>query len=128
MNFVDGEVAWRVPIAVQIIPAIIVSIILIGLPETPRWLIQQGRDDEAVEVMCKVFNAPPDDSYIQSEKSSILEALEIENADPFRWSKVFRKDAVRTGWRVFLACLVLTMNQVCPGSRPAALCIPSSQF
>ncbi|KAJ3532419.1 hypothetical protein NM208_g8442 [Fusarium decemcellulare] len=54
MDFVGGAIAWRLPIAAQILPAIVISIVLFGLPETPRWLIERGRVDEAVEVMCQV--------------------------------------------------------------------------
>ena len=112
MSFIDGPFAWRFPIACQIIFAVIIAILIFGLPETPRWLIQQGRVDEAVEVMCKVFNAPSTDSFIVSERDAILDTVSIENASPFKWSKLFHRDPLQTGWRLFLACLVLFMNQV----------------
>src|SRR5450756_52587 len=112
MSFVDGPFAWRFPIACQTIFAFVIIILIFGLPETPRWLIQQGRVDEAVEVMSKVFNAPNTDPFIVAEKEAILNAVAIENSAPFMWSKLFHRDPLQTGWRVFLACLVLFMNQV----------------
>ncbi|THX44936.1 hypothetical protein D6D08_10487 [Aureobasidium pullulans] len=111
MNFVGGAVAWRLPIAAQILPAVIISIVLFGLPETPRWLIERGRIEEATQVMCQVYGTGPEDEYIVAEKAAIIEALEIENANPFRWTHVLRKDRVQTGWRVWLAVLALTFNQ-----------------
>lgn len=113
MNFVGGAVAWRLPIAAQILPAIIISVVLFGLPETPRWLIERGRVQEAVDVMCQVYGAGPEDEYIVCEKAAILETLELEAADPFRWTNILKKDRVRTGWRVWLAVLALSFNQVC---------------
>lgn len=74
--------------------------------------MEQGRPDEAVAVMCQVFGTTPDDEYVQAEKAGILEALAIESESPFKWSKLFQKDAVQTGWRIVLAVLVLAMNQV----------------
>ena len=74
--------------------------------------MEHGRVDEAVEVMCKVYGAPPDDEYIVNEKRGILEALEIERQSPFSWANVFKKDRVHTGWRIILACLGLSFNQV----------------
>ncbi|KAH8749057.1 general substrate transporter, partial [Hyaloscypha sp. PMI_1271] len=111
MSFVDGPIAWRLPIACQTIFAFVIIILIFGLPETPRWLIQQGRVDEAVEVMSKVFNAPNTDPFIVVEKEAILNAVAIESSAPFMWSKLFHRDPLQTGWRVFLACLVLFMNQ-----------------
>ncbi|TRX92217.1 hypothetical protein FHL15_006832 [Xylaria flabelliformis] len=112
INFAGGEIAWRLPIAIQIIPAIIISIVLFGLPETPRWLMEQGRIDEAVAVMCHVYGVDSDDDKIQEEKAAIIHALEIENADPFRWTNVFKKDRLHTGRRVILAILALSSNQL----------------
>lgn len=112
MDFVGGAIAWRLPIAMQIVPAIIISIMLLGLPETPRWLIEKGRVDEAVEVMCKVYGTTEDDDYIVMEKRQIIESLELERKSPFSWLNVFKKDQIQTGKRVLLACLGLSFNQV----------------
>ena len=36
MSYAEGAVAWRFPIAFQLVFAIIVTILLFGLPESPR--------------------------------------------------------------------------------------------
>jgi hypothetical protein len=112
-SFISGAAAWRVPIALQIPMAAGVSVLVIGLPETPRWLWQQGRKDEAISVMTKVYDVPENDSYILQESEEIVKAIEIESASPFKWARIFQRDALQTGHRVGLACLVLFMNQVC---------------
>jgi hypothetical protein len=96
----------------QIPPAIIIFILVIGLPESPRWLIQKDRIEEAVEVMSHVFKVDANDEFVISEKHAMVSAVALEAANPFQWAHVFRKDSVRTGYRIFLACLVLFMNQV----------------
>ena len=111
-SFIGGAVAWRTPIVFQIPMAMAVAVLIVGLPETPRWLWQQGRIDEATEVMTKLYDVPRDDPYIIEESEEIRKAIEIESASPFKWSKIFQRDALQTGWRVWLACLVLFMNQV----------------
>ncbi|KAF2096109.1 putative transporter [Rhizodiscina lignyota] len=111
LSFVDGPVAWRLPIALQIPMAFSVAALVYGLPETPRYLVQKGRIDEAVAVMSKVWNAPADDPYIVAEKEDIIKAIHLEEVAPFKWRTIFKRDPMQTGWRVFLACLVLFMNQ-----------------
>jgi hypothetical protein len=124
MSFTTGSIAWRLPISLQLIPCVLVSILLIGLPETPRYLIQTDNVEDAITVLCQVFGAEPDDEYVQQEKNNIIHALEIENQTPFQWRHIFRKDRVQTGKRVLLACFVLTCNQVREPSFSAIALIP----
>ena len=86
--------------------------------------MEYGRVDEAVEVMCKVYGAPPDDEYIVNAKRGILEALEIERQSPFSWANVFKKDRVHTGRSIILAFLGLSFNQV----RAPCFSLPSGAF
>ncbi|KAE8143815.1 MFS sugar transporter [Aspergillus pseudotamarii] len=111
MDFVGGAIAWRLPIAAQILPAFIISIVLFGLPETPRWLIERGRVDEAVQVMCQVYGVGPEDESVQHETREILGALANESEVDFHWSRLFKNDRVQTRRRVGLALLVLSFNQ-----------------
>lgn len=112
LSFVRGSVAWRLPIACQIPMALSVMILVTGLPETPRFLMHKGQVDDGVAVMCKVWDTAKNDPYVQNEKKEILKAISLEKSTHFKWSRIFQQDAVQTGWRIFLACLALFMNQV----------------
>src|ERR671933_2686252 len=46
-----ADIAWRWMFIVMAIPAAIFFLLLFTVPETPRWLFQAGRRDEAVEVV-----------------------------------------------------------------------------
>ncbi|KAH7187952.1 general substrate transporter [Fusarium oxysporum] len=113
MSFVGGAIAWRLPIAFQIVFAVGVIILVFALPESPRWLLVKGRDQEAVNVLCQVHDKDPSDPYIVSESASIQQAIELElsaNKDD-SFLSIFRKDSIGTRYRVLLAWGVQFMNQ-----------------
>lgn len=111
MSYAGGALAWRLPISMQIPPCFIIAILVKGLPESPRWLVQKDRIQEAVEILAHVFKAEQNDETVQSEKNAMIDAVALERSNPFQWTNIFRADSVRTGYRIFLACLVLFMNQ-----------------
>ena len=106
--YVSGSTAWRTPIALQMVFAIIVVFLLFGLPESPRWLCKQGREEEAIEVLCAVFDLPADDDYVVGEIRGIRRALALEREGGEKsWWSIFKKDKVKTRRRVALAWFVL---------------------
>ena len=50
-SFGNADLIWRFPIAFQIIFGLIVSIGMVFLPESPRWLLLNERHAEAAEVI-----------------------------------------------------------------------------
>ncbi|OQU98931.1 hypothetical protein CLAIMM_04640 [Cladophialophora immunda] len=111
LTFAGGPLAWRLPIACQIVIALSVSILVFGLPETPRYLIQKDRTDEAIAVMAKVWGLSPQEPRIAAEIEDIVKIRQLQHSQPFRWSKILHKDPLQTRWRLFLAVLLLFMNQ-----------------
>ncbi len=113
MSFVGGEVAWRLPIACQMAFAFVVIIIVFGLPESPRYCYRHGRKEEALQILCDVYNRSPDHPKIQMEQNEIFEAIamETENGE-YQWTQILRRDEVQTGKRVLLAYGMQFMNQV----------------
>ncbi|KAJ9156225.1 Hexose transporter [Pleurostoma richardsiae] len=72
--------AWRLPSLIQIVPSILAAMVVMILPESPRWLINQDRHDEALEVLAAV-NAGGD----KDAPSVILQYREI--TDTIAWEK-----------------------------------------
>lgn len=104
----------------QIVPALAISVVIFGVPESPRWLAQKGQSDQATSTLSYVFDLPVDNPYISGELDAIFNAVLLEDAGRFHWKVLFIKDAIKTNYRVLLAFLVLFMNQVgC--SRPRCL-------
>ncbi|QSO50762.1 MFS transporter [Alicyclobacillus curvatus] len=48
------SISWRVFFAVSALPILYAGVIKVGLPESPRWLLQRGRRDEAEAVMTQI--------------------------------------------------------------------------
>lgn len=72
-NFIGGtgesqsQAAWRIPLALQLVPAIILGVGILFMPFSPRWLLGHGRDDEALAVLSSVRRLPPDSDVVQIE-------------------------------------------------------------
>ncbi|KAK3077127.1 hypothetical protein LTS18_011150, partial [Coniosporium uncinatum] len=113
MNFTEGSIAWRLPIACQVIFAFVVIGLVFGLPESPRWLYNRGRNEEAVKVLCDVYDYDTDHPEFIRESNQILHAIEIETHNAASsWWDIFKQDEVQTGKRVLLAYGMQFMNQV----------------
>ncbi|KAF4597534.1 hypothetical protein EYR40_007996 [Pleurotus pulmonarius] len=64
---VQSEAAWRIPLALQLVPAIILGIGILFMPFSPRWLVNKGRDEEALKVLSAARRMPPDSDLVQIE-------------------------------------------------------------
>jgi MFS family permease len=75
-SFLDpSSVAWRFPIAFQNVFALVILIFVLPLPESPRWLILKGREEEALEVLSAILDMPEHDPYVHSEFAAIKDAV-----------------------------------------------------
>lgn len=91
----------------------IVIVLVFGLPESPRYLYKHGRSEEALAILCDVYDGTPDDPKIAKENAEILEALKVEQEHgEYKWSQLLKKDKVQTGRRVLLAYGMQFMNQM----------------
>ncbi|CAE6427073.1 unnamed protein product [Rhizoctonia solani] len=87
-NFIGGtdsnqsEAAWRIPLALQLVPALILGVGVIFMPYSPRWLVAQGRDEEAIKVLSATRELPEESELIQIEyleiKAEVLFESELE--------------------------------------------------
>ena len=51
---------WRLMIAIAIIPSLILGLGMLRQPESPAWLVEQEREDEAREILGRVRDRPED--------------------------------------------------------------------
>jgi len=60
--------AWRFPLAFQIVPALLLLVVSRWLPFSPRWLLQQGREEEAHEVIKRLHRTNDDQHELISSR------------------------------------------------------------
>ncbi|EXL71831.1 hypothetical protein FOPG_12529 [Fusarium oxysporum f. sp. conglutinans race 2 54008] len=126
LHFVGGSFAWRFPLAFQIVFAAIVLVLLLDLPESPRWLYKAGRQRDATQALCRVFDQAEDSEFIRLEQESIAKALELESRESSNsWLSLFKNDAVKTRRRVLLAYAVMILDQA-TGINLVVFYIPSA--
>ena len=69
-----SEHDWRWMFEVEAVPALIFTVILFLIPESPRWLAKKGRDDLAKDVFRKIAG----EEYASAEMRLVKRALDQE--------------------------------------------------
>jgi sugar porter (SP) family MFS transporter len=66
-----GPSNWRWMFAAGALPAIIFFLLLVRVPESPRWLVKKGREEEALAVLTRVNSAETAAAEIQTIRETI---------------------------------------------------------
>ncbi|KAF8693905.1 Permeases of the major facilitator superfamily, partial [Rhizoctonia solani] len=70
---IPGSASWRIPVGLQLLWGLILCGGILFLPESPRYLLGQGREQEAREAISAVNGYAPNDPFVDD----IVEELEI---------------------------------------------------
>lgn len=63
--------SYRIPIALQMLWALILGTGLLLLPESPRFFIRKGQKDKARQVLARIRDQPEDSEFIENELNEI---------------------------------------------------------
>jgi len=98
-SFLSGSISWRFPIAFQLVFSVILICTVPWLPESPRWLLAHGYEEEGVAVLVALEGetATVKDPKIVDQKLEILEAVRIEQETSPSWSDIVHGRTGDTG-------------------------------
>ena len=77
------DVAWRWMFGVMAVPAVIFLLLLATVPETPRWLLSVGRDQEGEAVLRRLCTTEEEARFELEEIHASLAAAENAKDVPF---------------------------------------------
>jgi sugar porter (SP) family MFS transporter len=105
-------VSWRFPLAFQCFYAIVTVAMLPWLVESPRWLIQKGRQEEARHVVARLLSKAPGDTEVQTFFDGIAAGLRHEmETTKGSWHIFFSSDKLHSRRRVILGAGTQFMQQ-----------------
>jgi sugar porter (SP) family MFS transporter len=102
MSHATGTVSWRFPLALSSFWSILVLSTTPHLPESPRWLLKKGREEEAREVLAALSDTSVNSEQVNADVAEIKESLVI--AGEGRFTDIFRNGPLRLFHRACLAC------------------------
>ncbi|TMX02610.1 hypothetical protein EJD97_020775 [Solanum chilense] len=80
LAFTDVKGTWRWMLGVAGLPAIIQFLLMLALPESPRWLYRKGKVDESRDIISKIYPAEEVENEMMAMKKSVEEEKEIEGS------------------------------------------------
>ena len=63
---------WRIPFALQMLPGVVLLAGILFQNESPRWLVEKNRIEDAGKALAKVRNKSVDDAQVKQELNEIV--------------------------------------------------------
>lgn len=79
-SYVDSDWSWRAPWLLHLIICVAFGFLIITLPFSPRWLIDNGRYEEAKAVLIELHEVPGNHPMVLQEYQDIVSELEFERS------------------------------------------------
>ncbi|KAG9254045.1 MFS quinate transporter QutD [Emericellopsis atlantica] len=88
----DASLAqWTIPLALQLLPGVLLASGIFFCPESPRWLARKDRFDKAESVLCMIRNLPAEHDYIRQELGEIRAQVEQRSVMQMSRKQQFKK-------------------------------------
>lgn len=103
------------PFALQLIPAGLLLIGLLFMPDSPRWIAKVYGRTRAIDTLSRLRDLPIDHPAVQEEVTDILLQLELDHCDRLGNTRAAWKELMQPGLRirVFLGVAIMIFFQMC---------------
>lgn len=115
----EKAISWRLPLALQLIPAWILFFGMFFLPFSPRWLMTKHRDEDAINALCKLRRLSPDDPLLRAEYLEIKAAVMFDEESEAEligsqgwigpWKLLFSPNIFK---RLAIGCLMMVFRKL----------------
>ena len=103
-----NEVSWRLPLCLPIVFTLMIISSTMAFPESPRWLLSKGRDEEARAAMVALAGADQaNQEAITIEMQTISRALQEASSSERGFTDLFKNNRQRLFYRF---CLAIGVN------------------
>lgn len=101
---------WRVPGILIGLLNVPVAATCFMFPESPRWLVMQGRLDEAREIFADMFRHSEDPDIVENTLNAAIRVN--ETVSHTSWTGLYKYGKDKLVWRLFLAITVQWFTQM----------------
>lgn len=85
---IPSDASWRIPSYLQAAPALIQTICVWFVTESPRWLIAQGNSEKAKEILIKYHGDGKLDEFVELEFTQMKTVIEAEISNEIGWKSL----------------------------------------
>ena len=109
MQFAPEQTAWRWMLGIQLVPAVLYTILCFSLPESPRWLITAAKKDAEAKHIFSLINPAMDNSKLDNLIAQIKQSAIEEGKNKETTTKFFTR---RLRYPILFAFLIAAFNQL----------------
>ena len=86
----SSSASWRIPLGLQIVPAFVLAVGILFFPFSPRWLMANDRENEALHVLLKIRSSSSQRNIL-TEFNEIKQEITLEREQSVQsYSQLFR--------------------------------------
>ncbi|KAE8152292.1 general substrate transporter [Aspergillus avenaceus] len=107
-----NDAQWQVPLGLQVAPAVFLGLLIMFFPESPRWLMDKGKNAEGLTTLAKLHaHGDENDPWVRAEYNQIQESIVFQRENEAKsYLELFTS---RSSFRrLFLCCALQAGGQM----------------